>query len=380
MKHGESRVEIKVVGLNQLKLLSFIKRNGIELFDINMTSHEEMTFWIKKNKLKLLKKIFKNKNINYQILSRSGFSNILHFFINNYGIFISVLIFIIFLAILNNFSYFVKVNGCTTLDDEKISEYVEQNLKQNAYRKGEIDCSEIEKQLRNEFDTISFVSVIKRGCYVVVDIKEKLTNTETDKNLSELSAKSSCRGYVSNIEIYQGTAAVKVGDFVKVGSDLILPYVLDSKGDKEYVVPRGKIEISCFFDSTISHSDQVVTFERTGKSQTIYSLTLFGLEIYKHNEDFSFENFEIIETEQYLSHNNILPLKYKKKTIYELKEVIKQVDFDSEKQNYIEKAKQNVFQQLPNGVIITNERQNIYGDGDKKFVQYIVEGKIVMSF
>ena len=380
MKHGESRVEIKVVGLNQLKLLSFIKRNGIELFDINRTSHEEMTFWIKKNKLKLLKKIFKNKNINYQILSRSGFDNILHFFINNYGIFISVLIFIIFLAILNNFSYFVKVNGCTTLDDEKISEYVEQNLKQKAYRKGEIDCSEIEKQLRNEFDTISFVSVIKRGCYVVVDIKEKLTNTETDKNLSELSAKSSCRGYVSSIEIYQGTAAVKVGDFVKVGSDLILPYVLDSKGDKEYVVPRGKIEISCFFDSTISHSDQVVTFERTGKSQTIYSLTLFGLEIYKHNEDFSFENFEIIETEQDLSHNNILPLKYKKKTIYELKEVIKQVDFDSAKQNYIEKAKQNVFQQLPNGVIITNERQNIYGDGDKKFVQYIVEGKIVMSF
>lgn len=39
---------------------------------------------------------------------------------------------------------------------------------------------------------------------------------------------------------------MKVGDFVKVGSDLILPYVLDSKGDKEYVVPRGKIEISCF--------------------------------------------------------------------------------------------------------------------------------------
>lgn len=380
MKHGESRVEIKVVGLNQLKLLSFIKRNGIELFDINMTSHEEMTFWIKKNKLKLLKKIFKNKNINYQILSRSGFGNILHFFINNYGIFISVLIFIIFLAILNNFSYFVKVDGCTTLDDEKISEYVEQNLKQNAYRKGEIDCSEIEKQLRNEFDTISFVSVIKRGCYVIVDIKEKLTNTETDKNLSELSAKSSCRGYVSNIEIYQGTAAVKVGDFVKVGSDLILPYVLDSKGDKEYVVPRGKIEISCFFDSTISHSDQVVTFERTGKSQTIYSLTLFGLEIYKNDEESSFENFEVIETEQDLSHNNILPLKYKKKTIYELKEVIKQVDFDSEKQNYLEKAKQNVFQQLPNGVIITNERQNIYGDGDKKFVQYIVEGKIVMSF
>ena len=380
MKHGESRVEIKVVGLNQLKLLSFIKRNGIELFDINLLSHEEMIFWIKKNKLKLFKKILKNKNINYQILSRSGLDNIFHFFKNKYGIVISLLIFLILLVILNNFSYFVKVDGCTTLDDEKISEYVEQNLKQKAYRKGEIDCSEIERQLRNEFDTISFVSVIKRGCYVVVDIKEKLTNTETDKNLAELSAKSSCRGYVSSVEIYQGTAAVKVGDFVKVGSDLILPYVLDSKDDKEYVAPRGKIEISCFFDSTISHSDQVVTFERTGKSQTIYSLTLFGLEIYKHDEKSSFENFEEIENEQDLSHNNILPLKYKKKTIYELKEVIKQVDFDAEKQNYLEKAKQNVFQQLPNGVIITNERQNICGEGDKKFVQYIVEGKIVMSF
>ena len=123
-----------------------------------------------------------------------------------------------------------------------------------------------------------------------------------------------------------------------------------------------------------------MTFERTGKSQTIYSLTLFGLEIYKHDEKSSFENYEEIENEQDLSHNNILPLKYKKKTIYELKEVIKQVDFDAEKQNYLEKAKQNVFQQLPNGVIITNERQNICGEGDKKFVQYIVEGKIVMSF
>ena len=96
MKHGESRVEIKVVGLNQLKLLSFIKRNGIELFDINLTSHEEMIFWIKKNKLKLFKKILKNKKINYQILSRSGLDNIFHFFINNYGIVISLVIFLIF--------------------------------------------------------------------------------------------------------------------------------------------------------------------------------------------------------------------------------------------------------------------------------------------
>ena len=157
-----------------------------------------------------------------------------------------LLIFLIFLVILNNFSYFVKVDGCTTLDDEKISEYVEQNLKQKAYRKGEIDCSEIERRLRNEFDTISFVSVIKRGCYVVVDIKEKLTNTETDKNLAELSAKSSCRGYVSSVEIYQGTAAVKVGDFVKVGSDLILHMFLIQKATKNMLCQEEKLKFHAF--------------------------------------------------------------------------------------------------------------------------------------
>lgn len=376
----ESKVQIKVIGLNQLKLLSFIKRNGIELFDIKLISHEEMKFWIKKNKLKLLKKIFNNKKINYQIVARSGFDNIINFSKNNYGIFISILIFVIFFLILNNFSYFVKINGCTTLDNQIIADVVEKNIKQKSFRKSEIDCSEIEKQLRNQFDAISFVSVIKKGAYVVVDIKEKLTNAETNKNIAELSAKSSCRGYVSSIDVFQGTAAVKVGDFVKVGSDLILPYVLDSKGDKEYVVPRGRVELSCYFDSTVFHSDEIVTFERTGKSQTSFYLSLFGLEIYGHNEECRFEKFEEIKTEQNLSQNNILPFKYTKKTFFELKEIVRQVDFEKEKQNYLEKAKQNVFQQLPDGVIITNERQNVFDEAEKKFVQYVVEAKIVLSF
>ena len=56
MKHGESRVEIKVVGLNQLKLLSFIKRNGIELFDINSEDRKKAlytTFKAKNGKFKI---------------------------------------------------------------------------------------------------------------------------------------------------------------------------------------------------------------------------------------------------------------------------------------------------------------------------------------
>ena len=380
MRAGQSRVEIKVVGLNQLKLLSFLNRNGIEIFDLKKPSHEEMIFKIRKNKLKLLKKIFKNKNINYQILSRSGFDSIIYFCIKNYGICISLLIFIIFLIILSNFSFMTKIYGCSTLDEGKIAAVVEQNLKECAFRKDKIDCDVIEKTLRNQFETISFVSAIKRGCFVVVDIKEKLTNTETDKNLSEFSAKSSQKGYVSKIEIHQGTAAVEVGDLVNVGDTLIHPYVLDSKVEKEYVVPRGKIEIDCYFENTVTHCDQTICFERTGKEFSTYSLSLFGLEIYSHIEENTFLMFEEIESSQNLTNNNLLPLKYVKKTVYELTEIVKTTNFEDEKQNYIEKAKQNVFQDLPESVIITNERQNIFDDGPNRRVQYVVEGKITLSF
>lgn len=380
MRSGQSRVEIEVVGLNQLKLLSFLNRSGIEIFDLKKQSVDVMVFKIRKNKLKLLKKIFKNKNINYQILSRSGFDGMIYFCIKNYGIFISLLFFIIFLAILSNFSFMTKIYGCSTLDESKIAAVVEQNMKECSFKKDKIDCDEIEKTLRNQFDTISFVSAIKRGCFVVVDIKEKLTNTETDKNLSQLSAKSSQKGYVSKIEIYQGTAAVRVGDFVDAGDILIHPYVLDSKGEKEFVVPRGKIELGCFFENTITHYDQTISFERTGKEILTYSLSLFGLEIYSHVEENPFDMFEEVESVQDLTNNNILPLKYVKKTTYELKEVIKTTNFEDEKQNYIEKAKQNVFQVLPESVIITNERQNIFDDGPNKRVQYVVEGKTTLSF
>lgn len=380
MKRGESKVEIKVVGLNQLKLLSFLSRNGIEIFDLKKLSHEEMTFKIKKNKLKLIKKIFKNKNINYQILSRSGFDGIIYFCIKNYGLFISLLFFIIFLIILNNFCFMTKIYGCTTLDENEIFSFVEEILREKSYRYGEINCSDIEKQLLNSFDTISFASVVKKGCYVVVDIKEKLTNVETDKNLSQLSAKSSYLGYVNSIEIYQGTAAVKVGDLVRVGDDLIFPYVFDSKGEKEYVVPRGKVELLCYFENTITHFDQTVCFERTGREVTSYSLSLFGLEIYGQEKENPYSMFEEVETTQNLTTNNILPLKYKQKTIYELKEVVRSYDFEEEKQNYIEKARQNVFQELPESVIIIKERQNIFDDGQNRRVQYVVEGKIILSF
>lgn len=273
-----------------------------------------------------------------------------------------------------------KIYGCTTLDENEIFSFVEEILRDKSYRYDEINCSDIEKQLLNSFDTISFASVVKKGCYVVVDIKEKLTNVETDKNLSQLSAKSSCKGYVNSIEIYQGTAAVKVGDLINVGDDLILPYVFDSKGEKEYVVPRGKVELLCYFENTITHFDQTICFERTGREVTSYSLSLFGLEIYAQEKENSYSVFEEVETTQNLTTNNILPLKYKQKTIYELKEVVRSYDFEEEKQNYIEKARQNVFQELPESVIIIKERQNIFDDGQNKCVQYVVEGKITLSF
>ena len=373
-------VLIKVEGLNQMKLVSFLTRSNIQLFDLNFVSSKEMTFFVLNKDLKKLNKLLKNKNINYSIVDRIGTSNRLIKIINNYGIIISVLIFIIFCVIFSNFVLNIKINGCEVVKHKEIESVVHDYLSEKKYLKNEIVCSEIEDRLMDSFNGISFASVITRGNYVVVDIKEKLNNLETSQDVEFDVVKSNHLGYVTKLDINQGTAVVKVGDLVRVDESLVLPYVLDSKGNKEYVVPKGEIELEIVIESGIAHEPTQISLVRTGKKQSVTTLKLFDANIYSKSSDCIFPLFETEKSSSIISQNNILPLVYEKTTYHELKQEIRESSFEVDKENLIKKAREIVYTKLPSDAIILNEGENVISIDGKNVVQYYVQCHVKQIF
>lgn len=380
MKSLNSFTRIKIEGLNQIKLLTFIKNNDIDVFNVQFLSKSVMEFDINSNKLKKLKKIFKNKSINYQILGNTGVCGILYLLLNNIGIIISILFFIIFVLIFNNFLFNIKVQCSDDVMSHNVEEYVGEYLKQSNYLKSKVDTSEIEKLIYTNFDKVSLVSAIKKGGFVVIDIKQMLDNNETTTEENFTPATSSVRGYVQSIQVFQGMPQVKVGDFVDVGDVLISQIVYDSKGNKQFVVPKGKVEIKCYIDDCVTHCPSQIIFERTGKTAENCNLSFLGINISNQQSDITFDKFESETKETIISQNNILPLVYSKTIFYELKEVVLNVNFDDVKNDLLKKAKQNAYQKVPNNAIITNEHENIYDSHEGKVVQYVYECLVNCSF
>ena len=346
-------MKFSLSGYNIENLLKTLYSKKVTLFNINREEYTKVSFEILDKDEKKVKRYIANFKVKQTLSKAKQFPK---FILANIGIIIGLFAGIIFSVFASAYTWQIRVYGTKELTTNQILEVLENN----GVKKGKINLAtseEIETILLNNYDRIAQVSVIKQGTAIIINLSEKLVYIE--QNYEPVKAKF-C-GVVTDVNVIKGTPNVKVGDYVNAGDVLVLPFNINSKGEKVSVKPLAEITAEIYIVSKCELSKTEHVLVRTGKTTKEYKYKLFNFYLFSGKNKNSFANFEMDVYNENVS--EIIPFSREVCTYYEMGLKKIEHDFEREKQSLIEQSKQKAYKDMPTGDILNESiTSSIIGD------------------
>lgn len=336
-------MKYELFGYNTEQLIKTLHSRKISLFNVQSDEPNKITFEVLDKDEKKVKRFIANFKIKQTL---TGVKKIPKMILTNVGLIVGVFIGTIVSIFLSNFTWDIEVFGTKNLSTNEILNV----LSTNGIRKGKINLTsteDIENILLNEYDRIAQVSVIKMGTSIIVNLSEKLVYVE--QKFDPITAKFN--GVVTSLNIITGTCNVKVGDYVNIGDPLVLPFNINSNGERISVNPMAEIIGEIFVVSKCEMKKFDKRLVRTGETQTTYSYKLGNLNLFSGRAKNSFAIFEFDVYNERVS--NLIPFSRDVYKYYELKTISVEHDFEKEKDNLVEMSAKMAYESLPVGEIMS---------------------------
>lgn len=369
MKKIHNYIKYTVKGLNRDKLINKIY-NKIALYDVKQIDYNLTEYKIKFTDEKSFEKQLKNNNLEIISKNNKGIYFVFKNSILNIGFMLGLIISIAFLIFTNGMYLKCEVQGNSTITSYSIKRAIEEKGIKRYQHLSSINTKQLEKQLAEEFNEVSLISIIKKGNSLIINIKEKVINDEYENVDDFLPIVSDFDGRVTSISLTQGTLNVKVGDIVQKGDILVHPYIIDSSYVKRGIKPLAKIKLTTWIKETVYHQENTIVMQRTGKVKTVKNLYVGDIPISKK----SYCEFSKYETETSLKKlTNILPILIETIDYYEVEEVDKVLLLDQVFDDLKQNSKENALLNLTEYDIITSERYTVTGGAGNYEISCILE-------
>ena len=237
-----------------------------------------------------------------------------------------------FMWLLSCFVWDISVTGGFVHTEEKLLSYLRDNNITCGMRCEDVNCTDIERQLRIDYPDIGWVSAELRGTKLYLRIAETDMPIMKEENTAPVHLVATADGMVETLVCRRGTPLVKEGDVVKKG-DILVSGVVSVIGDNEVEVNRYAVTAEA--DITLKTvKNYVHSFPRkaeeqnfTGKTKKGYKISYGTRKIFSHMPSHSYANYAIITEDAVLSvHEHFpLPLRMQKTTVSEYVPVVREL-------------------------------------------------------
>jgi similar to stage IV sporulation protein len=165
--------------------------------------------------------------------------------IRHLSYFTGMLLFVCLLQFLSGFVWNIEYQGNYRYTEETLQRALDKMGVKKGLSRKKLVCERIEKQIRKQFDDISWVSAEECGSVLKVAIKEKKeTSMPQEGKTGDL--RSPCEGKVTSLVVEQGQAAVKIGDHVKKNQILVYGKV-SVTNDEDQVVEEKAVQAKALY-------------------------------------------------------------------------------------------------------------------------------------
>lgn len=310
-------VIIEISGFSIERFLNLCINQEIIVFDLK-ESKKGIICKINVHNFKSLKKISKKTGCKYKIIEKIG----LPFFIFHNRkrtiLCLSIFIFVFILYFFSSFVWSIKITGVHHINNHDILRFCEENnLYLGAYI-DKIDTKQLQTDIKNNFDGISWVSVQVKGTLATIKVSESIPKEIAETSLENCSIVSDFDGIIYEIVTRNGTPLVKKNDEIKKGDILVSGELLLLDGEEikgsygTHADASIRAIVSENFDIEVPYT--YYTKNYTGETKTYYSLNLFNSGFSSENLDIPFSEYdEVISiTQLKIAENYPLPIIFKR--------------------------------------------------------------------
>ena len=353
-------VDIVVEGYYIERFINICTAKDIFLWNLKRENAVILHARVSVRDFKKLKKICKKTKCKMKIEGKKGVPFILHKY-KKRKIFIGLLIFIILIIVtLSNFIWNIEVTGNDTISEAEILQVAKESGLTIGKFKNNVDTKEVINRLRLERNDIAWVGIEIKGTNMIIKIVEADMKPEIidEDEYCNIVADKTCM--ILKVNARNGTPLVKEGDIVKQGDPLIGGWMEGKYTGVRYVHAQGEVQAKVWYTSKQKIYLKEEQKEETGAIENKYSVDINNFKINLYKRLSNFENYDTIEENKKLKifSDFYLPVTIMKYTNKEYKNIEVIHTVEEAKKIGIEKAKQELDNQVENTKNILNEQVN----------------------
>lgn len=320
-------VFVELCGTSPERFLNVCRSRKIPLYEVNSQVTEKGTVYVAKMKLKdyfRVKHAAKKAHCIPYVRKKIGFPFFIKKYRNRIAFFAGGIYCFWLIWLLSRFVWDISIMGGFVHTEEELLSYLRGNGVVCGMRCEEIDCTEIERQLRIDYPDIGWVSAELRGTRLFLRLAETDMPMLQEESETPVHLVATADGIVEMLTCRKGTPLVKEGDVVKKG-DILVSGVVSIIGDNDVEVNRYAVaadaDITLRTVKKYAHSFSRKTEEKnyTGKEKKGYTFSYGNKKIFSHMPSHSYTNYAIITEGAVLSlHEHFpLPFRVQKSTVSE---------------------------------------------------------------
>ena len=252
------------------RFMNMCRHHRINLWKIQR--EEEVCFSLAAKDFKKIQPLVRKTGICPHIKQKKGFPFFLWQMKTNWTFYSGFLLFLVLLSVLSSFVWEIQFRGQCTYTKETLLKTVNSMQIHRGMKRSRLVCDDIEKNIREVYPDISWVSAEEKGSLLVISIKEAEKEIEREKGGRPCHLVADYAGVVKKISVNRGIALVKPGQRVKKGQVLISG-VLPITGDDDTVVEKvpvvAKGEVELYVEQNISKEIPVQIQEKKYTGRTL---------------------------------------------------------------------------------------------------------------
>lgn len=269
-------------GTNQERFLNLCVAKQILLWNVKREG-KHYIFYISRGGYKELEEIAQKTGSKYQCMQKKGLPYLFYQYKKRKFLLLTLFICVAVFCVMSCFVWQVQAVGSYSHSEEEILDYLKKKGICSGTKISKISCTQLEEQIRKDFEDIAWVSCERKGTLLRVRVKETLDKRDqkAEKKEEPCNLIASKEGKIDSILVRSGSAMVKPGDTVKAG-DVLISGIVEIRDDAGEIAEETAVKAQgdIYAISKVKYEDafSMLHYKKiyTGKFQKNYRLLING--------------------------------------------------------------------------------------------------------
>lgn len=359
-------VRVQVEGYYIERFINICTNNKIVIWNLKRDKNIDLYLNVRTKDFKEMINAAKRTKCKVKILKKKGAPFIAHRY-KKRKLFVTLLIMIILLiGISSNFVWNVEIKEEDGKEIAGLIEDLEECGLKSGIPKYNLDTKELINSIRLKRQDIAWIGIELKGTNAIVKVVKSDEKPDIIKEEEYCSIVADKAGIITKISAQNGTAQVKVGDTVNVGTTLISGWMEGKYTGIRYVHSKGEIQAKVWHTKSKKIYLNQEIKEETGNIENKYSIKINNFKINLHKGVSKFEIYDTINEEKKFKifSDFYLPISIIKMTNKEERKVQKTYTIEEAKNIGISELEEELQNEIENKENIVNKNINIYENED----------------